>query len=359
MLDLGDQPAGDDYPALSDPTPDRTFGLRMVMCAGCALAQLEDDPTSAQEPRGVEPLALVLQARAAVGDLVAAGWARPGGRVVEFPSPHGGSWLGPLAERGLVPVEDGPADLVVDSLGMMHDADQRGALRGRLARMGDGAHLAVHFHSLATIVRTGAWNALRHGHFAYYSAPVLVAMARQLGLVGVAVREYPLYGGTVLLVFAAAGPSGAREHPDVTALVARELTAGVTDPDQVATLGDRLRESVAATRDYLRDAATDGLTVAGYGAASRAAALLRCAGVGRADLTVVADASPQKQGRALPVSRIPIVSPAELVALRPDRVVLFVPDLLPEVRAALPEIERGNGRWVVADPMPREIPPVP
>jgi hypothetical protein len=48
----------------------------------------------------------------------------------------------------------------------------------------------------------------------------------------------------------------------------------------------------------------------------------------------------------------------ELVATRPDKVLLFVPDLLNEVRQALPEIELNGGRWVVLDPTPREIDPV-
>jgi hypothetical protein len=51
------------------------------------------------------------------------------------------------------------------------------------------------------------------------------------------------------------------------------------------------------------------------------------------------------------------VSPAELVERRPDKILLFVPDLLDEVRKALPEIELSGGRWVVLDPMPREIAP--
>jgi hypothetical protein len=76
------------------------------------------------------------------------------------------------------------------------------------------------------------------------------------------------------------------------------------------------------------------------------------------DMAVIADASVPKHGLSMPVNRIPIVSPADLVAARPDRVLLFVPDLLPEVRAALPEIEANGGRWVVLDPMPREIEPL-
>ena len=60
----------------------------------------------------------------------------------------------------------------------------------------------------------------------------------------------------------------------------------------------------------------------------------------------------------MPGNRIPIVSPSDMVDLQPDRVLLFVPDLLPEVRKALPEVEANGGRWVVLDPMPREVEPL-
>ena len=59
-------------------------------------------------------------------------------------------------------------------------------------------------------------------------------------------------------------------------------------------------------------------------------------------LPAVVDASPAKQGLRMPGTDIPIVSPAELAADQPDAVVLFLADLLPEVRAAYPEVEAGG-----------------
>ena len=69
----------------------------------------------------------------------------------------------------------------------------------------------------------------------------------------------------------------------------------------------------------------------------------------------IGDASTGKQGRTLPGARIPIIPPDSPALLGADRVLLFVPDLLEEVRAELPDIEANGGRWVVLDPMPREI----
>ena len=134
VLDAGSQPASDLFPAPTDPEPDPEHGLVMVMCSDCHLVQLESDPTTPEEARGVEPAALIAQAEAAVDQADREGYIRPGTRVFEYPSPHGGSWVEQLARRDMVEVTEGKAELLVDIFGMMHDADQRAALRG--------AHLA-------------------------------------------------------------------------------------------------------------------------------------------------------------------------------------------------------------------------
>jgi hypothetical protein len=92
----------------------------------------------------------------------------------------------------------------------------------------------------------------------------------------------------------------------------------------------------------------------GYGAASRAIALLCRAGVDVDLLPAVADASPAKHGLRMPGTAIPVISPEELVASGPDAVLLFLPDLMAEVRAALPAVEAGGGRWVDVDDVARE-----
>ena len=79
-----------------------------------------------------------------------------------------------------------------------------------------------------------------------------------------------------------------------------------------------------------------GNVVLGYGAASRAVALLRWAEADQSLIRAVVDASPAKQGLRMPGTDIPIVSPDRLAHYRPAAVVLFVADLLPEVRTAFP-----------------------
>jgi hypothetical protein len=358
VLDLGSQPACDYFPPCDDPGPDPVYPLQMWLCSGCGLAQLLDDPTVPEEPRGTEPAALVAQAVDAVQRVAAAGLLPDGARVAEYGSPHGGSWLGLLADWGLKPVDDAaPAEVILDCFGMMHAADQAAALAERAARLAPGGVLLLQYHSLDTIIRLGQWNALRHGHYAYYSTTALSAMLAAVGFVPRQAWRFDLYGGTVLLAATQDEDGAGPQEMNVTgaaaamvpALLAAEARTGVRDPDVLRGLQHDVRARATALRDWLASSAAAGRTVLGYGAASRAVALLRRAGVDGDLLPAVADSSPAKQGLRMPGTTIPVISPAQFTARRPDEVALFVSDLMAEVRAAYPEIEAGGGHWVDAD----------
>lgn len=360
MLDLGEQPASDLFPLPTDAAPDPRYRMRMVFSPTSGLLQLEQDPTTPEETMGVEPAALVRQADLCVADATAAGLIRPHSRVLHYPSPHGGSWRPQLEPFEVDEVTDGEADLIVDVHGMMHAADQKAGFLERLEHLADDGVVLFMIHNASAIVREGMWNALKNGHFAYYTTPALVHMAEEIGLVAIGAWSYSLYNnGTTMLAFAKKGSShGDIEAPSVTKLITEEIALGVLDPDRLVTsLHASLIESVASIREYLDQAAANGLSVAGYGAASRTAALLSSANITVDDVTMIADASQSKHGRTMPGSRIPIVSPEDLVASKPDRVLLFISDLLPEVRTAMPGVEENGGQWVVVDPVPTEIGP--
>jgi hypothetical protein len=172
----------------------------------------------------------------------------------------------------------------------------------------------------------------------------MTALARLLGVVGmriVTTWEFDLYGGTVLL----AAVHGAAEHDElVQRILATEDALRMTDPAAIGHLQRSADQHVDSLRSWLEEEAEAGRIVLAYGAASRAVALFCRAGLDSGLLTAVADASPAKHGRRMPGTDIPIVSPDELLAAKPDRVLLTLPNLLPEVSARFPELD---GRWKV------------
>lgn len=341
VLDLGFVPAADQFPPADAPVAaeEASHPLAMDLCQACGLAQLADDDTVTAEPRGIEPRALRDQARDAVSRVAAAGWLR-GETVREFGSPHGGTWL-PLLEQCDVTPRHEVADIVLDCFGIMHEPDQRAAFARRAAATAPDGVLLLQYHSLGAIVAGGQWNALRHGHFAYYSMPAVTRLLGDAGMKPVTAWTFELYGGTTLV--AAVHEDSAHQAESVIEHMC-VAEAGLTDAATVASLQAAADGQVAALRAHLE--ARRGRRVYAYGAASRAVALFARSGLHSGLLAAVADASPAKQGRRMPGTDIPIVSPAALVAAEPDEVVLTLPDLLPEVSAAHPQL---SGRWVTDD----------
>lgn len=344
VLDLGVQPSADRYPLPGEPVT--VSPLRLGCCRSCGLAQLLEDPGHREEPLGVEPAALREQAADAVSRLVADGVVAPGTTFVEYDSPHGGGWRELLTAAGALDRTDDPpaggVDLVVDVFGVMHEPDQAAAFAERRQRLHPGGTLALQYQPLERIVELGQWNAVRHAHFAYFATGPLRTLLTRVGLRPGREHHFELYGGTTLLT-ATIGPADDLARPagvDLTPLV-RAATHSTRD-----------------LRDWLTAQRSAGQRVVGYGAASRTTPLLNAAGIGPDLLPLVVDAAPGKHGRVIPGVGVPIGDPAGLRTDPPDVVLLFLADLLTEVRRGFPEVEASGARWAVADPAVRLVPRV-
>lgn len=352
VVDMGMQPACDYFPLAAEVAADPTFPLRVWYCSDCQLAQLAEDPTLAEEARGVEPAALVKQARDAVDRVASAGLLPRGGGIIEHGSPHGGSWLSLLEERGLHAASGSRADVVVDCFGLIHESDARTALSLRAGQLTPGGVLLLQYPSLSAAIEHGQWNSFRHGHPLYPSTPAVIGLLDAMGLGTLHAWWFDLNGGTVLV----AARSGGRPDDSVRRLIDKEYAAGVADPAVLRRFELAAAETSDSLRQWLVHARSEGRSVLGYGAASRAVPLLNHAKIGPDLLPAVADASTDKHGRRIPGVGIPIVSPEELITRAPDDVLLFVPDLLAEVRGGLAELGMDAGtRWVVAEPSPRAM----
>ena len=171
-------------------------------------------------------------------------------------------------------VSDVPADLVIDSFGMMHAADRIHCIEERLAGVAPGGVLLLQYHALDTIMRLGQWNALRHGHFAYYSTTALTGMLRRQGFVPRAAWRFDLYGGTVLLAATRKSEGGVIPDGSVQALLDEDARLGVLDAEAVGGLQSQAELHVQGVHEWLVERRAKGMSVLGYGAASRERSLM-------------------------------------------------------------------------------------
>jgi C-methyltransferase C-terminal domain/Putative zinc binding domain len=357
VVSLGPQPASDLFPLASDHSEDPRWPLELWLCSSCALVQLGPIEALLEEPpRAVESATSRAHAAASVAEILAQHPDLATGTVREFASHHGGSWLDHLAAAGcrLAPPDE-PADFVVDVHAIAHEPAVGATLATRAAALGTDGLLLLEFHYLLALVRGAQFDTIRHGHWSYLSITALANLAGLVGLEVISVQPTEVFGGSVRVLLA--HRAGSRTADDsVAAALAEESEAGMADAASLSRLQDVVEGCVEALRDFLITARGDGRSVLGYGAPSKAPVLLGVSGIDTDLLAFTVDAAPAKHGRRLPGSAITIRPVADLVAARPDVVLILTWDIAPEVIGQLEASGGWGAEYIVPLPAPHVVP---
>jgi hypothetical protein len=115
---------------------------------------------------------------------------------------------------------------------------------------------------------------------------------------------------------------------------------------------DRVKDDLLV---FLIEQKRAGKKVAAYGAAAKGNTLLNYAGIKPDLLPYVCDAAPSKQGKFLPGSHIPILSPAVLREDKSDIVLILPWNIADEIIQEHAYVHDWGGKFVVAVPKMRVI----
>ncbi|RMF17679.1 MAG: SAM-dependent methyltransferase, partial [Candidatus Dadabacteria bacterium] len=173
---------------------------------------------------------------------------------------------------------------------------------------------------------------------------------RRHGLTVFDVEQLSTHGGS-LRVWAQRADTGTRTEGDVVAAILREEEdAGITTASGLSDFAAQVRRIKFDSLRFLIERAEAGDTIAGYGAAAKGNTFLNYCGIGPELISFVVDRNPEKQGRFLPGSRIPVYSPEKIEDVRPDWVVILPWNLRDEISAQLAQIRDWGGKFVTFIP---------
>ena len=243
----------------------------------------------------------------------------------------------------------GKADLVVGNNVLAHVPDINDFVAGIARLLKPEGVVSLEFPHLMELVRNHQFDTVYHEHFSYFSFHTVRSILAAHGLRIWDVERLPTHGGS-LRIWASLADAQRGQSPRVPAMVALEEEAGMS---AMAYYQGFQRIAEAVKDDFLRfllEARQAGKRVVGYGAAAKGNTLLNFAGIRPDLLAFVADASPHKQGRYLPGSRIPVVAESRLHDDRPDFVVVLPWNLREEITAQLSYIREWGGKFVSAVP---------
>ncbi|WP_458374155.1 methyltransferase domain-containing protein [Pseudomonas laurylsulfatiphila] len=242
------------------------------------------------------------------------------------------------------------ADLMAANNVLAHVPDINDFLCGFATLLKPTGVATFEFPQLLTLMAGQQFDTLYHEHYSYLSLTAVQTLCERNGLQVFDVSQLSTHGGS-LRVFVQRLDGERREvQPAVRQQLQAELAAGVKTPAYYTTLAPAAERIKHGLLRFLLQAKADGKRVVGYGAAAKGNTLLNYAGVKPDLLAWVADANPHKQGKYLPGSRIPIVSPAQIDIEKPDYVLVLPWNLLDEITQAFAGIRAWDGRFVIAIP---------
>jgi SAM-dependent methyltransferase len=245
----------------------------------------------------------------------------------------------------------GQADLIAANNVMAHVPDLIGFASGFPLLLKPHGVATFEFPHLLQLLEHVQFDTIYHEHYAYLSLLVVERLLLSVGMRVFDVEALPTHGGS-LRVYACHLRSHHCRSPRVQAMRLQEIAAGLDKMTCYQGFTPRVEAILDELRDFMRQRRAGGRRVAAYGAAAKGNTLLNCAGLTARDIFCVADRSPAKQGKLLPGSHIPVISPEALVEVKPDDVLILPWNLADEIAEELRSVlAPGTRLWTACPEM--------
>jgi hypothetical protein len=241
------------------------------------------------------------------------------------------------------------ADLIAGNNVYAHVPDINDFTRGLKAALKPEGVITLEFPHLMRLIEQAQFDTVYHEHFSYLSLYTVNRIFTATGLRVWKVEELPTHGGS-LRVFGC--HAGARRETDVSVatLLKEETRRGLQQLETYLAFQPRAERIKDGLLAFLIEQKRAGRKVGAYGAAAKGNTLLNFAGIRPDLLPYVCDAAPAKQGKFLPGSHIPILSPGHLSAEVPDFVLILPWNIADEVQQQNVALRAQGVRFVTAVP---------
>lgn len=212
---------------------------------------------------------------------------------------------------------------VVTSFAMFYDLEDPIAFMREVSEILDDRGIWVFEQSyMPSMLATNSYDTVCHEHLEYYSLAQILWMAERVDLRIIDVELNEANGGSFSVVAQKIrGPRTASRA--VTDMVEAERLQHLDDLQTYIDFGQRVRKSKQELVAFLKDARAAGKRVAALGASTKGNVILQYCEVDSSLLYAIGEINRDKFGAYTPGTHLDIVDEKEILAARPDHVVVL------------------------------------
>ena len=175
---------------------------------------------------------------------------------------------------------------------------------------------------LPTMIETNSFDTVCHEHLEFYCLKQIQFMAQKVGFQIVDVEFNDVNGGSFsITVQKTANP--AEIMPQIKAILQKEVSQGYDSLELFVAFASRTKTAKETLLNFLAKAKRENKVVAALGASTKGNVLLQYCGLTPDDIACVGEVNDEKFSCYTPGSWLPIVPENELLALKPDYLIIL------------------------------------
>lgn len=223
------------------------------------------------------------------------------------------------------------ADLIIANNVYAHVPDINDFTLGLSKLLKPNGVVTLEFPHVLNLLKFNQFDTIYHEHYSYLSLYTVIKIFESNGLRVWNVEEIETHGGS-LRVYGCIESASWIKLPMVEEVLEKEIQFGLRRVETYCNLqnqADKIKQEVVY---FLNEQFARGKKVIAFGAAAKGNTLLNFSNINSDLVEYVCDNAILKQGRYLPGSRIPIVSPLKLKNDHPDYILIFAWNIKGEIK---------------------------
>ncbi len=225
-------------------------------------------------------------------------------------------------------LKDG-VDLLIANNVLAHVPDINDFIAGIAKILNSKGYASIEFPHVLKLIEDTQFDTIYHEHYSYLSLFNVKEIVESHGLIVADVETLQTHGGSLRVWITHKGV--VESNQEVIRVLKLEKDSGLQNINTYKNFEHKAEHIKNNLLEFLIQSQKKNELVIGYGAAAKGNTLLNFAGVKKGLLPAVADQAESKQGKYLPGSHIPIITPNQIKDYNPSLLLVLPWNLINEI----------------------------